>query len=217
MVFNTEIVSFAETPLSRGGKDRGEFLMTSEQYLSWATRLTLEKIGLSIQDLNNQGLAVAAPLMYISELWTGDIAEILGVTPKILIPSDHGGASASNLILQAGLMIESGLVDMVLCLGGGARSWTEARMSSPHQYRIDFEKPYGMDGSNTKYALVAQRHFHQYGTRSEHFAKIAITQRMHASLNPNAYLKQPITEKDYAESPIICSPLRMLDCSIAVD
>ena len=127
------------------------------------------------------------------------------------------GRIKPNLILQSSLMIKSGLVDMVLCVGGGARKWSEARTVSPHQYGIDFEKPYGMDGPNTKFALIAQRHFHQYGTKSEHFAKLAITQRKHASLNPNAYLKNQITEKDYMESPLICSPLRMLDCSIAVD
>ncbi|MDG6914655.1 MAG: thiolase family protein [Nitrososphaerota archaeon] len=217
MEYNTSVASYAETPLSRGRKERGEFILTAEQCLSWAARLTLEKVGLGIRDLSGQGLAVAGPLVRISELWTGEIAEILGVSPKLLIRSDHGGASAPNLVLQASLLIKSGLVDMVLCVGGGARNWSEARTVSPHQYGIDFEKPYGMDGPNTKFALVAQRHFHQYGTRPEHFAKLAITQRKHASLNPNAYLRNPISEKDYMESPMICSPLRMLDCSIAVD
>lgn len=217
MDYNTSVASYAETPLSRGKEEKGEFTLTAEQCLSWAARLTLEKVGLNIRDLNGQGLAVAGPLVHLSELWTGEIAEVLGVSPKLLIRSDHGGASAPNLILQASLIIKSGLVDMVLCVGGGARNWSEARTVSPHQYGIDFEKPYGMDGPNTKFALVAQRHFHQYGTKSEHFAKLAITQRKHASLNPNAYLKTPISEKDYMESPMICSPLRMLDCSIAVD
>ena len=106
---------------------------------------------------------------------------------------------------------------MVLCLGGGARNWDEGMMFSPHQFGYEFERPFGMDGPNTKFGMVARRHFDLYGTKPENLGKLAVTQRLHASLNPNAYLKQPITMKDYLDSKIICDPLRMLDCSIVVD
>ena len=72
MDYNTAVASYAETPLSRGRKEKGEFILTAEQCLSWATRLTLEKVGLNIQDLKDQGLAVAGPLIHMSELWTGE-------------------------------------------------------------------------------------------------------------------------------------------------
>ena len=42
--------------------------------------------------------------------------------------------------------------------------------------------------------------------------KIAVTGRYHASLNPNAYLKKPITIDDYKKSRLISDPIRLLDC-----
>ena len=217
MSLDVAIASYGETPVSRCRKDKGELILTAEQYLSWAAKLTLDKVGLTIRDLDGQGLAISGPLVQVSELWTGEIAEVLGASPKILIRSDHAGASAPMLITQAAQQIRSGLVDMVLCLGGGARNWEEGMMFSPHQFGYEFERPFGMDGPNTKFGMVARRHFDLYGTKPENLGKLAVTQRLHASLNPNAYLKQPITMKDYLDSKIICDPLRILDCSIVVD
>ena len=36
------------------------------------------------------------------------------------------------------------------------------------------------------YSLIAQRHFHEYGTTREQLAHIAVACRKHAVLNPNA-------------------------------
>ena len=58
---------------------------------------------------------------------------------------------------------------------------------------------------------------HEYGVRPEHTGKISVTQRSHASLNPNAYLRKPITLDDYMNSRFICDPIRLLDCCISVN
>jgi acetyl-CoA acetyltransferase len=79
-----------------------------------------------------------------------------------------------------------------------------------------FEAPFGptIVGS---YALVAQRHMHQYGTTSEQLAEIAVTMRRHASLNPHAKYRDPITVEDVLASRIISSPLHLLDCCVISD
>jgi acetyl-CoA acetyltransferase len=79
-----------------------------------------------------------------------------------------------------------------------------------------FEAPFGptIVGS---YALVAQRHMHQYGTTSEQLAEIAVTMRRHASGNPDAKYRDPITVEDVLASRIISSPLHLLDCCIISD
>ena len=38
----------------------------------------------------------------------------------------------------------------------------------------------------SNYAMVAQRHMHQYGTTSEQLAHIAVATRPHAMRNPEA-------------------------------
>src|SRR4029077_10148931 len=72
-----------------------------------------------------------------------------------------------------------------------------------------FEAPFGptIVGS---YALVAQRHMHEYGTTSEQLAEIAVTARRHAGLNPQAKYRDPITVEDVLASRLISSPLHLL-------
>jgi acetyl-CoA C-acetyltransferase len=79
-----------------------------------------------------------------------------------------------------------------------------------------FEFPYGPTTVGA-YAMVAQRHMHDYGTTSEQLAEIAVTMRHHASLNPAAKYHDPITVEDVLASRVISSPLHLLDCCMISD
>src|SRR6185503_9167639 len=67
------------------------------------------------------------------------------------------------------------------------------------------------------YAMVAQRHMHEFGTTSEQLAEIAVTMRRHAGLNPQAKYREPITVEDVLASRVISSPLHLLDCCMISD
>jgi acetyl-CoA acetyltransferase len=58
---------------------------------------------------------------------------------------------------------------------------------------------------------------HEFGTTSEQLAEIAVTIRRHASLNPAAKFRDPITIDDVLASRIVSSPLHLLDCCIITD
>ena len=58
---------------------------------------------------------------------------------------------------------------------------------------------------------------HEYGTTEEQMAEVAVTMRRHASLNPNAHMRKPISISDVLESPMITSPLKRLDCALVSD
>ena len=79
-----------------------------------------------------------------------------------------------------------------------------------------FASPYGMTTVGS-YALVAQLHQQRFGTTSEQLAEIAVTMRHHASLNPAAKMRQPITVDDVLASRMISEPLHLLDCCIISD
>ncbi|MBS1848043.1 MAG: thiolase family protein [Actinobacteria bacterium] len=66
-------------------------------------------------------------------------------------------------------------------------------------------------------ALVAQRHFHTYGTTSEQLAQIALNQRRNAAENPNAVYREPLTLDDYFASRMIATPFHLFDCDAPVD
>ena len=81
---------------------------------------------------------------------------------------------------------------------------------------ISIEVPFGPTTVGS-YAMIAQRHMHEYGTTSEQLAEIAVTMRLHASMNPAAKYRDPITVEDVLASRIISSPLHLLDCCIISD
>jgi acetyl-CoA acetyltransferase len=67
------------------------------------------------------------------------------------------------------------------------------------------------------YAMAATRHMHQYGTTAEQLAEVAVATRAWAALNPKAYYRDPITITDVLASPMISSPLHLLDCCLVTD
>src|SRR5216683_1543071 len=79
-----------------------------------------------------------------------------------------------------------------------------------------YEFPYGPTTVGA-YAMIAQRHMHEYGTKPEQLAEIAVTMRHHASMNPVAKYRDPITVDDVLSSRVISSPLHLLDCCIISD
>ena len=77
--------------------------------------------------------------------------------------------------------------------------------------------PFGAISAANWLAPVATRHFFDYGTTREQLGQIALVQRRHAALNPNAALRTPLTLEDYLGARMISSPLCLFDCDIPVD
>ncbi len=66
-------------------------------------------------------------------------------------------------------------------------------------------------------ALVAQRHFHVYGTTQGQLAQIALNARRNAQRNPAAVYRDPMTMDDYLGSRMITTPFHLFDCDAPVD
>lgn len=151
------------------------------------------------------------------------IAEHLGLFCKTLCDTLRTGGAAFGYALQlAQWAVQSGRCRAVLVVsadnlltgpgqGQGVTAYTELGAHS-----LEFEVPYGAH-IPAFYALVAQRHMHEYGTTPEQLAAIAVACRKHASLNPAAQKREPITIDDVLNSRMISTPLRVLDCSLISD
>jgi acetyl-CoA C-acetyltransferase len=63
------------------------------------------------------------------------------------------------------------------------------------------------------YALLARVHMKTYGTTEEQLAAVAVKNHYHASLNPNAQFRSPITLEQVMKSSCVADPLKLLDCS----
>jgi acetyl-CoA acetyltransferase len=65
--------------------------------------------------------------------------------------------------------------------------------------------------------MWARRHQHVYGSTCEDLGQIAITQRAHATANPHAIAREPLTMDGYLAGRWINAPLRVYDCAFEVD
>ena len=71
---------------------------------------------------------------------------------------------------------------------------------------------YGFFGANTSYALAARRHMALYGTTSDQFGAISVSNRKWAALNPQAVYRDLITLEDYHNSRWVVDPFHLFDC-----
>ena len=64
------------------------------------------------------------------------------------------------------------------------------------------------------YALVAQQHMLRYGTTRDDLAAVSIKNHSNANANPKAhFFGKRVTLEQITASPMVASPLRLLDCS----
>lgn len=66
-------------------------------------------------------------------------------------------------------------------------------------------------------AFYMHRHMQEYGTTKEHLGWVATTVRDHASRNPDAVFREPLTMDEYLAARMISSPLSLYDCDITLD
>ncbi|MEV4644357.1 thiolase family protein [Saccharopolyspora sp. NPDC049357] len=139
------------------------------------------------------------------------VAEYLGLEPAHADLVDLGGATGTGMVWRAAAAIAGGLCETALCVLGNVR--TEVAPRSPNRNPIrEFDVPYGGSGANQAYAMVATRHMADFGTTPEQLAHIPVFERRNAQLNPEAVFHgDPITVEDVLASPLVVSPLRLLE------
>lgn len=157
-----------------------------------------------------------------------DLVDYLNINPYTCDTTWVGGASFEFHVNHAMSMIATGKVQTALITyGSTARSRAvpvgtggAARYGggpAPLEHFPDsFEAIYGTTTVG-EYAMVAQRHMAQYGTKPEQLAAVAVAMRKHASMNPYAMYRDPNTIEDVLKSTMISSPLHLLDCCVISD
>ena len=77
--------------------------------------------------------------------------------------------------------------------------------------------PYGAASAAVWIAMMARRHFHEFGTTREQMAQIALNARRNAGLNPKAIYREPMALDDYLGARMISDPFCLYDCDAPVD
>ena len=202
--------------VTRYAPDKSELQIQGESVIK-----ALEDAGLTKNDV--EGLFTASSSIRNSGL---NLADYLNMYPKYVDNTTVGGGSFEFHLSHALTAIAAGRINCAvityssLARSGGVSVGTGgvARFGHP---RLDpapdsFEELYGLTTVGL-YAMIAQRHMHQYGTTSEQLAEIAVAIRHHASMNPDAMFRDPITVDSVVNARVISSPLHLLDCCLISD
>lgn len=191
---------------------------SSFHFLSEASRLAIEDAGIKKDDVD--GLVTAFSLVEHTFMHCTTFADYFGMNPRFFSSVAVGGATAVWMVAEAAMAIASGQSEVVLCVRGDN---TLSGISSSGMLALiremchaEFEFPYGLTTPGG-YALAAQRYLHDWDTRREHLAAVAVTMRKHAADKENAMNKDPLSIEDVLSSRVIAEPLTKYDCSIISD
>ncbi len=138
-----------------------------------------------------------------------------------------GGAAPAASLQAAAAAVNSDMANYVL-LPAGWNGYSGARVRQTVSQDVssipggaiarDYYLPFGFTAPPQWYSVMARRHMHEFGTRSEQLGAIALTMRKHAQLNPKAVMHgKPMTMDDYLASPMLADPYRFFDCCLETD
>src|SRR2546425_7685235 len=148
------------------------------------------------------------------------VAEQLGIEPRrMIMRTEMACVSGQSAIRVAYASIASGLSDVAVVVGAEkmnlpSMSETQSSMACVLDREWD-----GVNGLNAPpyFALVAQRHMHEYGTTEEQLAEVSVKNHDHAATNPYAHFPKRVTKEKVLGSAKIAPPLKLLDCSGITD
>jgi len=95
------------------------------------------------------------------------------------------------------------------------RSVPDPGRSFDHHSDAQYYRPYG--GRRGTYAGYMNRYMNEYHLPRESFGLVAVNNRSHATANPHAVLKDPLSMNDYLNSRFVRFPMCLNDIDYAID
>lgn len=134
---------------------------------------------------------------------SGSVLEVMG-----------NGMTAALAFDQACNEILLGRARVALALGINMESGTSAAEHAMSSMRatgdVDFQATSGFTPISW-YAMDAMRYMHEHGATREHLAAVAVKNRYHASHNPLAQFRKPLTVTEVLNARQIVEPLGLYD------
>ncbi len=212
--------------------------LTDMELLARSARAAVADAGLTMSDID--GLCTAS---VASTMWTMPVVEYLGLRPRYIDGTMLGGSSFIAHLLPAMHALQSGQCNAVLvCYGSAQRSGAFSRSEIARARKFHgsaqrsgafsrseiararkfldpqlYETPYEPMMPASAYALAASRHMHQFGTTRRDLAEVAVAARAWARLNPEAFMREPLSIDDVLASRMVSDPLSVRDCCLVTD
>lgn len=212
------IVGVGATPYYRRGQSwpKTIYTMIGEAILAAA-----EDAGISVKDIDGFAYYSNASSGYAEAMDTATIVEMLGI-PEVTFTgtlTGGGGGSAGAVGLAAAALLAG---ETTYCVTLMALQQRKQRLGSSFAAlaptpETSFLQPSGLVGPGHLMSILARRHMHEFGTRREAFAEIAISSRINAMNRPSAIMREPMTLDDYFDARMVSDPLCLFDFCLETD
>jgi acetyl-CoA acetyltransferase len=184
-----------------------------------ASRAALDDAGVDWRDI---GFVAGADTMrngYPGYVAGATFAQALGWT-GVPVTSAYGACASGAMALDAARQrILSGMCDVALVVGadttpkGFLKPNAGERNDDPDWLRFRL-----LGATNPSYfAMWARRRIDLYGATPDDFAQVKVKNARHGLANPNARYRKEVTPDEVAASPVVASPLRLLDICATSD
>lgn len=142
----------------------------------------------------------------------------LGIQNPRLTYTLPGEGRMSGVALQYAMMaVHTGMADTIACIYGNDGRSAGATYGAEEERFDSYASPYGMTSPGASFALMWQRYMYEFKINEEALGTIAISNRYHASMNPDAVMRKPLTMEEYLKSRYIVYPLRLFDYCLIND
>jgi acetyl-CoA C-acetyltransferase len=189
--------------------------------------LAVEAIGHSLADANLSPAAVEAFYLgnFAGPSFVGQnhLAPYVGTAAGFeTIPCtriEDACASSGSAFFHAWQTVTAGIYDVVVVAGvEKMTSQTTPRVTEILAGAGDMSGE-GRAGATfpALFAMIAQRHMHQYGTTREQLAAVAVKNHANGAKNPLAHMRKVITLEQALAGRPIAEPLTVYDCSLISD
>jgi acetyl-CoA acetyltransferase len=138
------------------------------EIMAEAVHKALDDAGLRVGDID--GLFAVTPYYWMPSV---TLADQLGIQPKVTDSTNIGGASVVAHVGHAVRAIVAGQCEVAV-IAYASTQRTDAGKLVTGADILPYERPYGALFPISGYAMVTQRHMHEYGTTREQLAKVAV-------------------------------------------
>ncbi len=147
------------------------------------------------------------------------VCEYVGLPHINTMRIENACASGGYALVAAIMDVMSGTHKVALA--GGVEKMTDVSgMKQKYWLGVSGDTEYERLAGTTfagLYALIAQRHMHEFGTKREHLSTVAVKNHKNGAQNPKAQFQREITMEQAVKGPIVAAPLNLFDCCSTTD
>jgi acetyl-CoA acetyltransferase len=188
-----------------GGKPHNSF-----GYAAIAFKRALADAGIDASEID--GVVAGPPTAHER------MCEVLGINPRWGIQAD-----AMLGVQEACLAISAGMAEVVLLVYGNDQKSASVNYGGANAaggasfLSYVYHAPWGFTSQGALYAMQFQRYMHETGFTERDLGEVAVAQRLHSSLNPQAIMQKRISIEDYLASAYVTEPLHLFDYCLIND